>query len=180
MTDNNSVNDAGEALGGFGFASKSIQTFASEVARLSKETVDETTLLVEKLRSAKTLDEVVSLQTSFVQQSFSKYADYTRRFGELFAAVPLEIAKQSHAALQKTSEAVTKATEQVSQHLQHGAEQASQQVQHAAGQAAQHVEQAPAQFNQNFQNNDQNYNNNQSYNNDQNFNNNQNYNNHNY
>ncbi|MDR3463593.1 MAG: phasin family protein [Beijerinckiaceae bacterium] len=164
MTHNNSLNDAGEALG-FGFATKSIQTFASEVARLSKETVDETTLLVEKLRGAKTLEDVVALQTSFVQQSFAKYADYTRRFGELFAAVPLELAKQSHAALQKTSEAVTKATEHASQQLQKGAEQASQQVQHAAGQTAEYVEQAPAQFNQNYQNNDQNYNNNQNYNN---------------
>jgi phasin family protein len=168
MTDSNNAHDAGDALGGFGVASKSIQTFASEVARLSKETVDETTHLVEKLRGAKTLEEVVSIQTSYVQQSFSKYADYTRRIGELFTSLPLEIAKKSHSALQKTAEAVTKATEHAGQHVQQATEQVSQ-----------HVEQAPEHFNQPFHQND--YNNQNYNNNDQNYNNgNQNYSNQNY
>jgi phasin family protein len=170
MTDSNNAHKPADLAGGFGIASKSVQTFASEVARLSKETVDETTQLVEKLRAAKTLDEVVSIQTAYVQQSFSKYADYTRRIGELFTSLPLEIAKQSQSALQKTTEAVTKATDRASQQVQQGAEQVSQQVQHTTEQFSQHIEHAPEQFNQSFHqnnfdnqsynNNDHNYNNN--------------------
>lgn len=188
-------NAQGDALGGFGLATKSIQTFATEVARLSKESVDETTQLVEKLRSAKTIEDVVSIQTSYVQQSFSKYADYTRRIGELFTALPLEIAKQSQAVLHKTSENITKAADQAGHQLQQGAEQVSGHVQHASEQFSNQVEQAPQQFQQaaqqfdpapqqgyhNHDNSNQNYNNNnQTYNNDQNYNNNQNYNNQNY
>ena len=43
---------------------KSMQTFASEMQRMSKDTMDHTTQMVEKLRGAKTMEDVVSIQTS--------------------------------------------------------------------------------------------------------------------
>jgi hypothetical protein len=130
-------NPADNIAAGFGIASKSIQTFATEVARLSQETGDETVQLIEKLRDAKSLDEVVSIQSAYVKQSFSNYADYTRRVGELFASLPLEMVKQSQSTLQKTAEAVTKTTDLASQQMQQGAEHVSQQVKHAAEQVDQ-------------------------------------------
>jgi len=151
MSDQNTVPGAEPAIGGFSAASKSMQTFATEMARMSKESVEHTTHLIEKLRGARTIEEIVAIQTSFMQQSFSNYADYTRRFGELFTMLPLELAKHGRTAVQQGTEAVA-------QHV----EQTSQQVQHASDQ---------------FQNNTQSYNNNndQGYGNDQNYNNNQNY-----
>ncbi len=51
-------------------ATKSFQGFASEVQRMSKSAIEQTTNTLEKLRSAKTVEEVVSIQTSYLQQSF--------------------------------------------------------------------------------------------------------------
>jgi hypothetical protein len=151
MSDQNSAPAMDQALGGFSAASKSIQTFSSEIARMSKESVDHTTQLVEKLRSAKTLEDVVSIQTSFMQQSFSNYADYTRRFGELLTMLPLELAKQTRGALQQGTDAFARTAEQTGQHVQQAAEPFHQ--------AAQQFDNNAQTFsNQNY--NEQNYNNN--------------------
>ena len=150
MSDQGNAPGFEPALGGLSAASKSMQTFTSEIARMSKESVEHTTQLVEKLRGAKTIEDIVSIQTNFMQQSFSNYADYTRRFGELLTMLPLELAKHGRAAVQQGTEAVAR-----------NVEQTGQQVQHAGDQ---------------FQQNTQSYNNNdQGYGNDQNYNNNQNY-----
>lgn len=71
------------AVSSFTTASKSLQTFATEMQRMSKESFDHTTQLMDKLRTVKSIEDVVSIQTSFLQQSFANYADYTRRFSEL-------------------------------------------------------------------------------------------------
>lgn len=128
MSDHNTTPGFGPALGGFSAASSSMQSFTSEIARMSKESVEHTTQLVEKLRSAKTIEEVISIQTGFMQQSFSNYADYTRRFGELLTMLPLEIAKQGRTAVQQGTEAVAKTAEQTGQQVQH----AGDQFQHSA------------------------------------------------
>jgi hypothetical protein len=145
MSDHNSTPGFEPAMGGFSAASKSMQTFSSEIARMSKESVEHTTQLVEKLRSAKTIEDIVSIQTNFMQQSFSNYADYTRRFGELLTMLPLELAKHGRAAVQQGTEAIAK-----------NVEQTGQQVQHATDQF-QHKSQS--------QNHDQGYNSDQGYNN---------------
>ncbi|WP_158806838.1 phasin family protein [Beijerinckia sp. L45] len=149
MSDQNSAPGFEPALGGFSAATKSMQTFSSEIARMSKESVEHTTQLVEKLRNAKTIEDIVSIQTNFMQQSFSNYADYTRRFGELLTMLPLELAKHSRTAVQQGTEAVARNVEQTGQHVQQASDQ--------------------------FQHNTQSFNNDQGYNNDQNYNNNQNY-----
>ena len=81
------------AVNSYSTVTKTMQTFASEMQRMSKETVDSTSHLMEKLRGAKTMEEVVAIQTSFMQQSFSNYADFTRRFSEMMMSVPMELAK---------------------------------------------------------------------------------------
>jgi phasin family protein len=180
MTDQHTALGMGPAFGGFSAATKSLQSFAQEMTRLSKESVDDTTQLVEKLRAAKSIEEVVNIQTSYVQQSIAKYADYTRKFGEMLTVLPLEMVKQSRAAIHQGTQAVHS-----------GVEQASQQVQHATDQVAQttqNFQHATHDNNQSYNNqdyNNQNYNNNnynnQNYDNNQNYNNNnQNYNNQNY
>jgi phasin family protein len=142
MSDQISAPGGQSAMGGFSAASKSMQTFTSEIARMSKESVEHTTQLVEKLRGAKTIEEIVAIQTSFMQQSFSNYADYTRRFGELMTMLPLELAKHGRNSVQQGTEAVAKHVEQAGQHVQ----QTGDQFQHET---------------QNYNNNDQGYNNQQ-------------------
>ena len=99
------------AMGGYTAATKSLQTFASEMQRMSKEAMDQTTQHMEKLRGARSMEDVVSVQTTFLQKSFANYAEYTRRFSELMMTLPMELARQSQSAFQQGTENLTKATE---------------------------------------------------------------------
>lgn len=92
-------------------ASKSLQTFASEMQNASKESMDAGSEFLEQLRHVKTMEEAVSLQTAFVQKSLSNYTDYTRRFGELMMALPMEMAKQGRAVVEQGADAMAKATQ---------------------------------------------------------------------
>lgn len=92
-------------------ASKSMQGFADEVQRMSKDSMEQTTQTMEKLRGAKTMEEVVSIQTSYLQQAFASYAASAQRFSELMMAVPIELAKQGRATFQDGVEAAKAATE---------------------------------------------------------------------
>jgi phasin family protein len=128
MTDQNAKGFEA-AMSGFSVASRSIQTFAAELTRMSKESMEHTTQLVEKLRGAKTLEEVVSIQSAFMQQSFASYADYTRRFGEMLTALPLDMAKQGRAAMQQGTETVAQNVEQAGHQVEHATDQFQQNFQ---------------------------------------------------
>lgn len=117
---------ADATMASYSSATKSMQTLATEMQRMSKESFDATTQLVEKLRNAKTLEEVVAIQTTFMQQSFTSYADYTRRFSEVMLALPMELARQGRSAFQQGSEAMTKATHEAGEQVQKAGEQFSQ------------------------------------------------------
>lgn len=111
------------ALNNYSAISKSMQTFASEMQRMSKDTLEATTQLMDKMRGAKSMEDVVAIQTSFMQQSFSSYADFTRRFGEVMMLVPMELARNSRSAFQQGSDAMTRATEQGVEQMQRAGEQ---------------------------------------------------------
>lgn len=130
MTDNTDPTNAPgteAARDGYATASKSLQNFAAEMQRMSKEAMDHTARVAEKLRNAKTVEEAVTIQTSFMQQSFASYADYTRRFSELMMAMPMEFAKQGQAAFLKGSEAVSKKAEQAGEQIQRAASTSTRQ-----------------------------------------------------
>ena len=114
------------AMNSFGAASKSLQDFTGEVQRMSKESFDKTSQLMDKLRGAKTMEDVLSIQTSFMQQSFAMSAEYTRRFGELMMSLPMEMARNSRDAFQKGTDAMRKEGEQVGSEMQKAAEQFTQ------------------------------------------------------
>ncbi len=125
MSTQDATSGVNSAMGGLSMASKSIQTFTAEITQMSKESMEQTTQYVEKLRSAKTIEDVVAVQTSFMQQSFSNYANYTRRFGELLSMLPMEMAKQGGAAMRQGAETMGKGAEQVG----HQVNQATDQMQ---------------------------------------------------
>lgn len=120
--DPRSVPGMGAPMDGFSTAQKSMQSFASEVQRMSKDSLDHTTRAMEKLRGAKTMEEVVSIQTGFMQQSFANYADFTRRYSELMMALPMELAKQSRSAFQQGTDALKKVAEQTGEQIQKAGE----------------------------------------------------------
>ena len=105
---------------------KTLQTFATEVQRISKESMEQTTALMEQLRSAKSMEEVVSIQTTFMQKSFANYADNTRRFSELMMTLPMEIARQGQAAFQQGAGRMTQAAERAGDEIKRAGETTSQ------------------------------------------------------
>ena len=111
------------AVSSYSTVTKSMQTFASEMQRMSKDTMDSTSSMMEKLRGAKTMEDVVAIQTGFMQQSFSNYADFTRRFSELMMSVPMELAKNSKSAFQQGTDAMQKAGEQMGDQFQRAGDQ---------------------------------------------------------
>ena len=121
-----SVPGADAAMNNMATASKSLQSFASELQRMSKDTMNQTAEMMEKLRGAKTMEDLVAIQTSYVQQSFSQYADYTKRLSELMMSVPMELAKQGRSAFQQGAGAMTRATEQAGDQMQKAGEQFTQ------------------------------------------------------
>ena len=126
MADQSDIRNApgyDSAVNSYSAVTKSMQTFASEMQRMSKETMDSTSGLMEKLRGAKTMEDIVAIQTNFMQQSFSSYADFSRRFGELMMSVPMELAKNSKSALQQGTDAMQRAGEQMGDQMQKAGEQ---------------------------------------------------------
>lgn len=113
---------ADAAMGGYATGTKTLQTFASEVQRMSKESMEQTTALMEQLRSAKSMEEVVSIQTTFLQKSFSNYAENTRRFSELMMTLPMELARQGQAAFQQNTERMTQAAQRFGDEAQKAGE----------------------------------------------------------
>lgn len=80
MTDQQAGGDA------MASASKSLQAFAEETQRVAKQSLDEATAVIDKLRGAKSMQDIVALQTTFLQQSMTRYTEYTRRMTELMTA----------------------------------------------------------------------------------------------
>ena len=112
-----------KAMADMSDASKSMQIFAQELTKISKDNMENTSTLMEKLRSAKSMEEVVSLQTNFLQQSFTSYTDYTRRVGELMMKLPMEMMKQSQSAFQQGAQAMKKTSEAAGDQIKHAGEQ---------------------------------------------------------
>ncbi len=112
-----------KAMADMSDASKSMQVFAQELTKISKDNMENTSTLMEKLRSAKSMEEVVSLQTNFLQQSFTSYTDYTRRVGELMMKLPMEMMKQSQSAFKQGAQAMKKTSEAAGDQIKHAGEQ---------------------------------------------------------
>ncbi len=124
--DPKNIPGADAAMNSMSVASKSLQSFASEVQRMSKDSMTQTAEMMEKLRGAKTMEDLIAIQTSYVQQSFTHYADYTKRLSELMLTMPMEFAKQGRSAFQQGTSAMTKATEQAGEQMQKAGEQFNQ------------------------------------------------------
>ncbi len=106
------------AMNSMSTTARSLQSFASEVQRMSKDSMTQTTEMMEKLRGAKSMEDLVSIQTNYMQQSFSHYADYTRRLSEMMMAMPMEFAKQGRGAFQQGADAMTRTGERVGEQMQ--------------------------------------------------------------
>ena len=95
--------------------SKHFQAVANEMFEMSKQSMEQATQALDKLRSTRVMDEVMSIQSDYVKQAFAYFTQHSRRFGELFMGFPGEISKSYQDAWLEAVNAAVQATQVASQ-----------------------------------------------------------------
>lgn len=103
------------AVSAFNATSKNLQAIAAEIFEISKQSFDHTTQALEKLRSARGMDEIVTIQSDFVKEAFENAAKHAQKFRELMTAFPAEMTKTYQDAWLKSVNSTVKATETANQ-----------------------------------------------------------------
>lgn len=116
------------ATTGFGIMSKNIQTLASEIATMSKQSFEQASQTIEKLRAAHSLEEVFSIQASYVKEAFEQAALRTRRFSEIISTMPVEVGKQYQDAIMKSVNAAVHSAEAAGKNAASNVEQFSNSI----------------------------------------------------
>ncbi|WP_036264235.1 phasin family protein [Methylocapsa aurea] len=116
------------AMNGVTATSKNLQAFATEIAQMSKQSLEHATEAAEKLRNAHGIEEVMAIQTSFVKEAFEHAAQHTRKFTELMSAFPMELTKTYQEAWMKAVNAAAKTTETASQTVAANVERFSESI----------------------------------------------------
>jgi hypothetical protein len=114
-TNHVSLNTVEGAMNAIDATSKHFQAVANEMFEMSKQSMDQATQALDKLRSTRVMDEVMSIQSGYVKQSFAYFTQHSRRFGELFMGFPGEITKSYQDAWLQAVNAAVQATQVASQ-----------------------------------------------------------------
>lgn len=81
----------------FGEWNKGWQAITAEVTDYSKRSFEDSTQTMEKLMSAKSLEQAMEIQTSFVKRSYDEYMHQWSKIGGMYA----EFAKEAYRPLEK-------------------------------------------------------------------------------
>ena len=80
---------------------KGIQEIAAEAADYSKKALEESTVAVEKLFGAKTLDSAIQIQSEYAKASYEGFVARATKFGEMYQNLAKEVYKPVEAAFAK-------------------------------------------------------------------------------
>ncbi|WP_395666940.1 phasin family protein [Methylocella sp.] len=89
-----------------------LQSFATECAAMSRQSLDHATETAEKLRQARGVTEMLAIQTQYVRECFENFTQHSRRFAELLAAMPIEMGKTYSDIWSKNIDSVVDASRQ--------------------------------------------------------------------
>jgi len=79
--------NADAALKALGAVSKGTQTIAAEAAAFAKKSFEQSTVVLEKLAGARTLDRAVEIQADFLKSAYEGVVAQSTRMGELYVTV---------------------------------------------------------------------------------------------
>jgi hypothetical protein len=82
--------DLSVAAGGLPTASKALQVFVEELARITQQNFEQTTQIMEDLKSARDIGDLLAIQTKFVQETFETFSERLHRMSALMADLPTE------------------------------------------------------------------------------------------
>lgn len=81
------------AMKSFGAVSKSMQAIAAETVDYSKKSFEQGTAVLEKMVSAKSLDTIFDLQSSYLKSSYEGFIAQSNRMSELYADLAKDLYK---------------------------------------------------------------------------------------
>jgi hypothetical protein len=114
-TNHVTVNAIEGAMNAIDATSKHFQAVANEVFDMSKQSMEQATQTLDKLRSTRVIDEVMAIQSDYVKQGFAYFTQHSRKFGELFMGFPGEITKSYQDTWLQAVNAAVQATQSASQ-----------------------------------------------------------------
>ena len=81
------------AMAGFTTATKNMQVIAGEIAKMSMDSYENSAQLIEKLRAAKSWEDIVAIQTGYMKTAYENFASRTQKLGEIMGTMPQEMAR---------------------------------------------------------------------------------------
>ena len=99
---------------GVSAASKTLQVFIEELSQLTQKNLEQTTKVMEDLRGARNMGDLLSIQSKFVQQTFDAFNERLRRMSVLMAELPAEFAQVQKNMAEAGNEAAQNAAKAVS------------------------------------------------------------------
>jgi hypothetical protein len=78
-------------IGQFADIGRTAQAIAGEIARLSEDNIEITARTAEKMRAAKSLQDLTSIQTDMIKESFEKTQTHVRKIAEIAVAAPAHV-----------------------------------------------------------------------------------------
>src|SRR6516164_9824674 len=79
-------------------ASQRVQAVACEWLEISKQAYEHASQTLEKLRAARSIEDVVAIQANYVKEAFENAGNHARKFGEIMSDFPSEFTKTYHDA----------------------------------------------------------------------------------
>ncbi len=81
------------AMAGFTTATKNMQVIAGEIAKMSMDSYENSAQLIEKLRAAKSWDDIVAIQTGYMKTAYENFSSRTQKLAEIMGTMPQEMAR---------------------------------------------------------------------------------------
>jgi hypothetical protein len=81
------------AMAGFTTATKNMQVIAGEIAKMSMDSYENSAQLIEKLRAAKSWDDIVAIQTGYMKTAYENFSARTQKLAEIMGTMPQEMAR---------------------------------------------------------------------------------------
>jgi hypothetical protein len=124
------------AMAGFTTATKNMQVIAGEIAKMSMESYENSAQLIEKLRGAKSWEDIVAVQSGYMKTAYENFAARTQKLAEMMGTMPQEMARSYQQLFDKgkqgagaAGEAAASAVEEAVKTGEQAGEQISKTVQ---------------------------------------------------
>jgi hypothetical protein len=90
------------AMSGVEGASKNMLALSNELAEISKQSFEDVTQTLEKLRNARDIGEALAIQRTSIMEAIAHAAEHTRKLGEIMSSGPIAVMKTCQEAMLKS------------------------------------------------------------------------------